>query len=444
MSPARSGRRPPLGPAQLRLVGVVMALVTAVVLALAYFKPNPLRQTQTVRAAFADASGIGVVGADVRMAGTPVGKITGTERVGDHAVVTMELDGSAGRISRDARAELRPQLTFEGTAFVDLQPGSARAPALGDRVIPMARTRRYVPLDEALRFARPATRGDLQKMLAGLGATTADPAPRGLQRTLRAAPALVRSLPVAARAAQGSTRTELLGAVRGFSRTVNAISLAQAELVPLVRGTRDTMGGIAVDRGVPLGQTVAGLPRNLAALERGGQTLRRVVDSLEPLAADLRPAMVLLTPALRDLRPLLRDALPVVRRGAPLVADLRGALHEGAGATPSLQRLLAALDPSLRLLDSSLVPALERPTAIGSPAYLALINLFQGGGGASRPFQRAKPNTNDPEVPGSGHYMRFGARFLSGPGFPVIPCGPVAGINPVLANLMSTQSLCQP
>lgn len=443
MSPAATGRRPERRPAQLRLTGALVVLVVVTGLALAYFKPNPLANTNTVRATFADASGIGVVGADVRMAGTPVGKITDVQREGDHAIVTMELDDSAGRIGSDATAELRPQLTFEGTAFIDLRPGSAGAPALGDRAIPMERTRRYVPLDAALRFARPATREDLREMLDGLGATMDGPAPRGLQRALRAAPGLVADLPVAARAAQGSTRTELLGAIRGFSRTVDALSRTEAELVPLVRGAQRTMAGIAVDRGDPLGRTLSNLPQSLDALERGGHTIRRVIDALEPLAVDLRPAMVQLAPALRELRPLLQDALPVVRRGAPLVADLRGAIREGARSAPALQRLLAALDPSLRLLDSSLVPALERPTAIGSPAYLALLNLFQGGGGASRPFQSAQPGQNDPEVPGSGHYIRFGAKFLSGPGIPIIPCAPVATVNPVLANLMASQNLCQ-
>jgi len=215
MSPARTGRPRPLRPAQLPLIGGLVVLVTVAGLVLAYLKPNPFNHTITVRAAFADASGIGVVGADVRMAGTPVGKITGVDRVGDHAVVTMQLDDSAGRIARDATAELRPQLTFEGTAFIDLRPGHARAAALGDQVIPLAQTRRYVPLDEALRFARPATRHDLRAMLEGLGSIMADPAPRGLQRALRAAPALVRALPIAARAAQGSTRRELLRARRG-------------------------------------------------------------------------------------------------------------------------------------------------------------------------------------------------------------------------------------
>ena len=77
-----------------KLIGVGVIVLALVVVALAYFKPNPLPRT-TVRAYFGDASGIGVVGQQVRAAGVPVGEISDVQRVGDRALVTMKLDGGA-------------------------------------------------------------------------------------------------------------------------------------------------------------------------------------------------------------------------------------------------------------------------------------------------------------------------------------------------------------
>src|SRR5262245_35282500 len=102
------------------LGGVILAGACAVVL-FAYAGPNPFDDRGTVRAEVAAASGVGVVGQDVRVAGVPVGEITDVERDGDHAVVTMKVEPDVGKIGDDATAELRPNLPFEGTAHVELR-----------------------------------------------------------------------------------------------------------------------------------------------------------------------------------------------------------------------------------------------------------------------------------------------------------------------------------
>src|SRR4051795_1964084 len=102
----------------------------------------------------------------------------------------------------------------------------------------------------------------------------------------------------------------------------------------------------------------------------------------------------------------------------PVLADARRALDAGAVAAAPAARLLRATTPSLELLDRSLLPALRAPTAVlHVPAYLAFLNLFEGGGGASRPFQTLSDSPR-----GAGHFMRFGFRFLTGAGAPLPPC----------------------
>jgi virulence factor Mce-like protein len=416
---------------------VVLALLA--VIALGVIKPDPFASYRIVRAQFADASGIGVVGADVRMAGTKVGEIAGVERTGDRALLTLHLDPSVGTIHADATAELRPHLAFEGTAYVDLDAGSADAPALGDAPIPLAHTRVYVPLDEALRVLNPPTRAATRATVRELWPVFAGAGRSGLQSTLRGAPGLMSTLAPAALAAQGPHGTELAGALHGLSRAVDALAARQAQLVPLTRAAAATFAALAPDGGAPLDRTLAELPPALAALDAGGRSLDGIIARLDPLSRELFPGLQALAPTLLKALPLVQAFAPALTHAAPLLADLRTALQAAAGAVPPARSVLANLDPSLSLLEHSLLPALHAPTSkLHIPAYLAFLNLFAGGGGASRPFQTG----HEFGAMGAGHFMRFGFRFISGVGFPAPPCALLSKVSPELAQALAGAGGC--
>src|SRR5439155_6640596 len=114
------------------------------------------------------------------------------------------------------------------------------------------------------------------------------------------------------------------------------------------------------------------------------------------------------------------------------VGDARAMLAAARGAAAPTRAALTALDGSLGLLDGGLLTALERPTSLGTPAYLAFLGLFAGGGGASRAF-----------VPGEGHFMRFGFRFLTGAGSPAPPCTLLDRAAPALAGRAEQAGACQ-
>jgi phospholipid/cholesterol/gamma-HCH transport system substrate-binding protein len=419
----------------------VFALAVLIV-AVAYFKPNPLPKT-TVKAVFSDASGIGVVGHQVRAAGVPVGEISDVERSGDSAVVTMKLDGDAPEVHRDATAELRPHLAFEGTAYVDLDPGSPGAPDLGSAPIPLAHTQTYVPLDEALRTFQPDTRRATQAVVRETSATLSGEGVTALQRTLRGAPALSRSLAETAAAVDGSGH-ELAGAVDGMSRTARAIASRDDQLQPLIAGADRTLAAIDTDGGRPLDATVAELPTALDAADRGGRAIDGIVARLDPLARDIEPGLASLPGTLDQATPLVERAGPVLNEARPLIANISDALRAGADATPATQSLLQAAQPSLELLNDSLLPALHKPTAeLGIPSYLSFLNLFEGGGGASRPYV-ARPSQIPGMSGGEGHFMRFGLRFLTGVGIPLPPCSLLGKVNQALADQISQAGGCTP
>ncbi|HET9720877.1 MAG TPA: MlaD family protein [Solirubrobacteraceae bacterium] len=433
-------RRPSI--TRTRAIGLAILILMVAAVALAYTKPPLFASGQNVRMLFSDVSGFGVVGRDVEVAGAVVGSVTGVQREGSAALVTASLQ-SGIVVHRDATAELRPHLPFEGTAYIDLRPGSPGAPALGDRILPLSHTQVYVPVDEALRVFTPTTRAAARADFSALAATLSGSAVSGLQATLRGAPALTRTLAPAAAAAQGPTGTELAGAVAGLAQTMAGLDRHAGQLAPIVRQAAATMAAVGADAAVPLDRTVTILPGALASLDSGSRALTGILTRLTPLASVLHPGLTRLAQTLAQTRPLLLRAAPVLGAAPPLLASLRSALGGGADAAPGTVRLLRALSPSLTLLHGSLLPALLAPTAhLHIPAYLSFVNLFEGGGGASAPFQTAA-DAAAPGQTGIGHFMRFGARFFTGAGLPLPPCSLLAKASPALAALFATDGVCQ-
>ncbi|WP_205699251.1 MlaD family protein [Conexibacter sp. SYSU D00693] len=429
------------------LRGALVALVLLGGVLLAWQRPNPFADTTTVRAVVDDVSQVGVVGAEVQVAGTPVGRIAGSERRGDDAVLELELDAEAPTVHEDARVVLRPRLAFEGTAYADLDPGSPSAPALGDREIPRAQTAAAVSMDRVLRLADRPTREALQEVTAGLaGALEREPAD-ALDRTLATAPGLLRDVARSARAVRGPAasqreRSALRGAVDGFSRTAAALAGAQADLAPALRGASRTARALDAGAGAPLRASLRELAPTARALQSGGAALDRTLAAARPLAEDLRPAARALPAALRDARPLLREAAPVLREARPVVRDADRALVAARGAAAPTRGLLRDVDPTLETLDETLLPALAKDTPVLEvPAFRAFLNLFAGGGGASRPFVRpGEPGASA----GTGHVMRFGIRFLTGIGIPLPPCGPIRKLAPGLGDQLAKAGSCTP
>ena len=438
MSRVTRSRETPVG--RRRLTGVLVLAAIIALAVLAYVRPNPFADELTIRAMFDDAAGIGVVGSEVRMAGTPVGKISERRRVGDDALVIMQLDSDAGPIRRDARAELRPRTAFEGTAFVNLRPGSDGAAELGDAVLPKARTRNFVALDEALRFAEPDVRAALSDDVRALARVLRGEGSAGLRGALRDAPTLTRDLSAGTRAARGPTGTELQGAIEGFAATVTAVAAEETSLRPLLRSAGPTFEALDTDDGAPLDRALRVLPGTVSELDRGGRALASLVDRVDVVGGELRPGLRALAPAVDAVRPLVRSAEPVLAQAPPLLHELRMAVDAGGAAARPADRLLRSLDPTLKLLDSSLLPALAKPTSLGLPAYLQFISLFQGGAGAFRPFLPP----GDGPGPGPGHFTRFSARFFTGIGLPAPPCSGIGRVNEQAADLLSKNGLCTP
>jgi phospholipid/cholesterol/gamma-HCH transport system substrate-binding protein len=417
-------RRRALG--AIALLGAVLAVIAL------WQRPDPFATREIVRADLVDANGLAPIGADVRVAGVPVGKVTGIGRAGSAARLTMTLVPSAGVVHRDATVSLRPRLMVAGTAYVELTLGSPSAPPLGDAVIPRARTSTYVPLADALSVLQPSVRGDVHAVAGAFGGLLSAHAPAQLRDTIAAAPGLTSDAALVAGAARGPHSVELRAAVGSLAHVASAVASQAPALGASLGEAARTAAAVDVGGGVPADRTLVALPGTASALDSGARAASAVVGQLQTLVPRLQPGVAQLTPTLAAVRPLLVRAVPVLRGLYPVLGDAHTALAGAAGGSGAGLSAVRALAPTLQIFQSTLLSALEQPTDLGTPAYLAFLGLFAGGGGASRPFG----------VDGQGHFMRFGLRFLTGVGLPLPPCTLLNKVSPALGVALQTAGGC--
>jgi phospholipid/cholesterol/gamma-HCH transport system substrate-binding protein len=424
-----------------RILGVLVIVGVFGVIVLAAIRPNPFKQTQTIRVAFNSAQGLGSIDRNVRVAGVNVGTIGSVSRDGDDAVMELEIDPDIP-VHSDAIAALRPHTLFEGSDFVELQPGSPSAPPLEGGVIPKSQTRVYVSLDQATRVLRASNRETLRTLFHDAAKVLRGGAVTGLRRTLKAAPQLTKELGPTARALQGPHGDELAGAVLGMSKTVSAVASREQDLAPLIQRANHTVAALNVDSDVPLDATLAVLPAALQELTQGGPQLSALIDQLDRLAVNFRPAMLELAPTLREARPVIRQATPVTVAAVPLIAELRVITRRVAAAAPTLTDVIERVNPGNKILARSVVPFLHSRSRLGMPVYLQLISALTGATGAERPYQNLAQNPN-----GAGHLLRLGSYFdqeASLNGFALPSCPLIAALSPSVAAQMQAAGLCNP
>jgi phospholipid/cholesterol/gamma-HCH transport system substrate-binding protein len=369
------------------------------------------------------------------------GEIGEVRRVGDDVLVELEVDAEIV-VHEDAQVAMRPHTLFEGSAFVDLHPGSPSAPPIADGdLIERRNTRVYVSFDEALRVLREPVREDLRE-LTGTGADTLEPdSIRALQRTLRAAPEFTAELGPTARALQGPEGIELSRAIRGASETAAGLAVREADLETIAAHANRSLTALETDDARPLDRALAALPGPLEALRERGRRIEALVGLTDELAVELRPALSELAPALRELRPVLATSTPAIERALPLVQGVGTVLRRATSAAPAFERLLRILRPAQRVLDEEVLPATHRESRLGMPTYMQLISAFTAGTAALRPYQTESQGTL-----GDGHMIRLGAYFdragstqLAGR----LPCDSIASLAPDVAAELEDGGFCR-
>ena len=253
-------------------------------------KGIPGRDYTTVTVAFDDLSAGMRPGSDVRVQGVRVGQVHKTFYEDGEARAELQLPGGM-EVYQDASARVRSRSAL-GQRYIDIDPGTRKAGALGAAVIPKDRTTSLVELDDVLNALGPTARDGLTTGLRELGAGVGG---RGgdLNDLVRLAPDLLGDLGTVT-SALGTEEADLAGLLVAANRLAGRFEGREQEIASVLARSAEVMDAFNTGAGESLRRTLAAAPTALDELSGG-------LKSLIPVAADTRSALRAITPAAEAL-----------------------------------------------------------------------------------------------------------------------------------------------
>ena len=397
-----------------------------------FTKSNPFASPFELKAAFRTANDL-KPNSPVRIAGINVGEVTKVESLGDGepgAVVTMEIQDAGLPIHRDAEAKVRPRIFLEGNYFVDLEPGSPSAPAIGDgEMVPATQTAAPVGLGQLLEALQSDTREDLRVVLQEYGRALNVKGAEGYNRSIPFQQRAFRDSAIVNDATRGIERHDLSEYFEGAASVAEGLDRDPEQLKALVTNFAVTADAFALEER-NLSAAIAQLPKTLRTGRAALGELNEALPPLRRFVADFRPAVRSSGPALDATLPFVRQMRRLVQpselRG--LVADLRPLvpdlteLNRGGIALQEQQRLLSSCQVNVVLPWQEMTVPDENIEPTGK-VYQEGVKWLPGIAGESRSFdangQYVRSIANGANY---AYKLPDGRFFLTGQ--------PIQGVNP--------------
>lgn len=366
----------------LRNGAIMIAVVSFLFLAAVFHIPLLPRGGEVIRAEFVNSSQVHYNAkaprTEVRVGGVKVGKVESLDpgRTPRTSIVTMRLNEETEDFSvrRDARADIRWRTFLGGEMYIDLKPGSSEAPRLKDTIIPVTRTSNQQELDDLVQLYDGGTEQAQRGMFKGLAEGFSDPPSAG--RAIETASPTLRTVERGARNARGQEGDDLRALVAATGKTVEGLGRDRTALQDLVAEGNRTLAVTNANR-EDLGEVLDQSPSTLDSTSTTMRRIRTTLDHLDPLATRLRPGAREIAPAARAARPTLVETEAFLRQSQPLLRSAGPTFDALGNASEAGVPLLRGLDPTLRRLDSELLPFLrERDERTRLRLYEALGPTF--------------------------------------------------------------------
>lgn len=350
-------------------------------------------QGYQVRALFRE-TGLLVSGADVRVSGVDVGRVTGVDREGSRSLVRMSIQQRYAPVSAATRAILR-QKTLLGEAYVELSPGLGTGPKLRDGgLLPESQVAQTQQLDQVLGAFGQPTQQDLERFLTGGAASLAGRA-ADLSSTLgNLDPAVSELSEVVAELDQ--ERGPLAGLLRNGAAVLTTLGQRAADIQTLIT-SGDRVFSATAQRNAALAATIDRLPPFLSRLRVTLNAVGHTLSLARPSVTTLRSSAPLLRPALQDVITLSGPALVLLHSAPRLIRDSLTAL-------PAIARFNEAFKPAV----DELLPAVRQVIPVISFIGLYRRELIAAMANLAAGLQAHAPaNTNGyPDRPGAASYLR--------------------------------------
>lgn len=353
---------------RLRIVVVISALALAGLLVALFEKPaiiNALSPGDTVQAEFPRDYKLEVDNSDVKMSGTPIGKVTSVERTDrGTTMVTLKVDnGIREKLGSAPSASIRPTTVLGGKYYVDLKQGGNQGEYTGE-VIPTERTQTPVELDTLLAALPPPVQESMQGTVAKFDETLGT-SKDSLRDVLRNAPDTLRPAASVLDAARGTRPgQDLSNLVTDLDSAAVVLGRRNGQLADTVDKFQGTTGALG-NQARPLADTIGKLPESLRSLRSGAEDLKGTLAKLETTARSARPAVA-------ELDPLLTKLDPVLAQTRPLLKDLRSLLSD---AQPAVRDLVPATRQGTNVLGDIKGPVMDR---VNGPIARTVLNEWHG------------------------------------------------------------------
>jgi len=280
--------------------------------------------------------------ADVRISGVNVGKVlsVGLDRRTGLTRAVMEIDPQFAPRPADTRAILR-QKTLLGETYVELSPGSSKAPKLADGArLPRGQIAPTVQLDQILSAFNPATRQAFEIWMQQQGTALT-----GRGQDLNAAlaqlyPFATNVDSVLAVLNRDSAATTTL--LNDGGQVLAAVTRSPATLQQLVNNANTTFSATAA-QAAALAATIKAFPPFLTATKTTIDRVTRFALTTKPLIDELRPAAVQLSPALQSVATLAPELNNLLTNVGPLTSASKAGV-------PAVQQFLNESVPLLTRL----------------------------------------------------------------------------------------------
>jgi phospholipid/cholesterol/gamma-HCH transport system substrate-binding protein len=339
-------------------------------------------------------SGLLVPGADVRISGVNVGRVTALSSRGRDSFVTMDLVPPYAPIPADTQAILR-QKTLLGEAYVELSPGNGAGPKLRDGgTIPRSQIAPTQQLDEVLSAFGKPTQRDLQEFLQGGAVSLAGRAAELSQGIANLDPAVVDLETISQSLDQQRGNVQRL--IQETGAVFSTLSQRSAQVKSLIVAGDQVLSATAA-RDRSLAATVDALSPFLGAL-------RATLGAAQHTLQLAKPSVSALLPVAPLLRPVLSDVISLAPAAVSLLHAAPRLLHDALRALPAVTSFSQAFHPALDVL----VPALKQLAPVIDFIGLYRREIVAAMANLAANLQARAPaqTTGWPDIPGSASYLR--------------------------------------
>jgi phospholipid/cholesterol/gamma-HCH transport system substrate-binding protein len=314
---------------QVGLVAVALTIVASWAMFSKARILTALRPGTQVSAEFARQYKLVPFASKVKVAGVPVGVVTGVEPSDGGVRVEMKIDGDArDALGNEPSAAIRPVTLLGGgsiSVYVELIPGGD--PGSFHGVIPAERTSLPVELDRVLEVLTDEPLAGLRTSVQQLDETLRNGGTEAVDGLLADAPQSLVPAGEVLDALRGSDGDDLSDVVVGLESLAERLAASEDRTDALLTGA-DSLASTLERRSGELRQAIATMPSALDHATGALVGVDEALDRLERVSSPMVPALNALTAVLRDAAPVLLEARPLALEARPMVADLTVVLEQ--------------------------------------------------------------------------------------------------------------------